>query len=376
MKKIVLAGAGYACISVLKSLPKSIFLKYDFILVNDNTFHYQTTLLHEFASNKNKNITYSLKNLFKNITIIETKVTSVGEDILYTDKGDISYDYLIFGIGSEKNTFGISGLEDKLDIGNINNAKLVSEKIKENFKSEKDIDRNVIICGAGLTGVEFAGALSEYAKVNNIKASIVLVEAAERILPPFTKEQAEYAKDILTKNGIVVYEKAKITQGSQNNILIEKDGKTQELVASNIVWTAGVKGNHITSKSPFKCQNDRALIDEYCRPKDYNKSNIFVIGDCSMMIDKSTNRPYPPTAQFAQKQGEYIAEILEDILEGRENIKPFVYKSKGTACSLCNKKAVGDVGGKALFGLKAYFLKKIIDRKWLYKLYGIKSFFM
>lgn len=378
MKRIVLVGAGFGCLSVIKSLDKNLLKKYSFTLVNDNSFHYQTTLLHQFASNTNKKVIHPLSSLLPSgVNVVESKVVSIKENMIVTSDGEISFDHLILGIGSEKNTFGINGLDDKNDIGSITNATIVSESIRSKLRQDKPkIDKSVIICGAGLTGVEFAGALSDYVNKNNIDANIMLVEAYEHILPPFTKEEALYAKQVLESNGVSVYENAKIIKGGENSILIEQKNQTQELLASTIVWTAGVKGNVIATKSPFECQNNRVLIDEYCRPKNITDGSIFVIGDCSLMIDESTNRPYPPTAQFAQKQGEYIASILKDVLEGSPIQTKFTYSSKGTVCSLCDSKAVGSVGGKSIYGFKAHMIKKIIDKKWLFKLYGLKCLFM
>ena len=34
-------------------------------------------------------------------------------------------------------------------------------------------------------------------------------------------------------------------------------------------------------------------------------SDVFVVGDCALMINEEINRPYPPTAQIAMQQGDF-----------------------------------------------------------------------
>ncbi len=70
-------------------------------------------------------------------------------------------------------------------------------------------------------------------------------------------------------------------------------------------------------------------------------NNIFVLGDCAALKDEKTGRFYPPTAQLAQQQGEYLAQTLETLLYAeqkgevlqKELIPQFEFILRGSICS-------------------------------------------
>ncbi len=46
----------------------------------------------------------------------------------------------------------------------------------------------------------------------------------------------------------------------------------------------------------------RVKVDPYLRAPGYE--DIFIIGDCALIINEEINRPFPPTAQISMQQGE------------------------------------------------------------------------
>jgi len=97
--------------------------------------------------------------------------------------------------------------------------------------------------------------------------------------------------------------------------------------------------------------------------------DVFVVGDCALMINEETNRPFPPTAQIAMQQGETCAKNIGLLVKG-ENTFDFVPDLKGSVCSLGHDDAIGDVFGKKVTGKKASFLKKMVDNRALYIIGG------
>src|SRR6202007_1637545 len=85
----------------------------------------------------------------------------------------------------------------------------------EEAEAEEDPSRHrdlltFILVGAGPTGVEMAGALailvrttlkSDFRRIDPASARIVLVDMAPRVLPPFSEDLSEAAKQRLQKMG-------------------------------------------------------------------------------------------------------------------------------------------------------------------------------
>ncbi|MDS8902206.1 NAD(P)/FAD-dependent oxidoreductase, partial [Streptococcus pneumoniae] len=65
----------------------------------------------------------------------------------------------------------------------------------------------------------------------------------------------------------------------------------------------------------------RIKVEKDMRAPGY--SDVFIVGDCALMINEETNRPYPPTAQIAMQQGERIAKNIK-ALAGEGTTEEFV----------------------------------------------------
>src|SRR5205807_1591746 len=77
-----------------------------------------------------------------------------------------------------------------------------------------------VIIGGGPTGVEMAGAISELARwtlkrnfraIDPASARILLVEGADRVLPPYPPELSAKAERALKHLGVEVWTSAKVT---------------------------------------------------------------------------------------------------------------------------------------------------------------------
>ena len=101
---------------------------------------------------------------------------------------------------------------------------------------------------------------------------------------------------------------------------------------------------------------------------------IFIIGDCSAVMDKTCDRPFPTTAQIALKQADNVAKNLAAKIKNQP-IVPFTFKSQGSVCSIGNNEAIGEVMGHNLKGYPASMMKKVIENKSLMTTGGMKVMF-
>lgn len=388
--KVVILGAGYGGLMTTVRLQKMVGVnEADIVLVNKHDYHYETTWLHEASAGTlhHDRVRYDIKNVIdKNkVTFVQDVALEikVEDKVVVTEKGEISYDYLVVALGAEPETFGIKGLKEyAFSISNVNSARQIREHIEYQFatynneEEKKDERLTIVVGGAGFTGIEFLGELvnripelcAEY-DVDYHKVRIVCVEAAPMVLPGFDPELVKYAVAQLEKKGVEFKIGTAVKECTPDGVVVQKGEEEPETIKANtVVWAAGVRGNSIIDRSGIEAMRGRVKVDPYLRVPGHEE--IFVIGDCSLIINEETNRPYPPTAQIAMQQGETCAKNLAAVIRNKEELEVFKPDIKGTVCSLGEDDAIGIVFGKKLMGSKAAFMKKVIDNRALFMIGG------
>lgn len=388
--RVVVLGAGYAGLMTVTRLQKQLGTNdAEIVLVNKNDYHYETTWLHEASAGTlhHDRVRYDIKGVVNTskVNFLQASVEDikVAEKKVVTDQGDVEYDYLVIGLGAEAETFGIQGLhEHAFTISNVNGARQIRDHIDLQFatyKAEGEINDErltIVVGGAGFTGIEFLGELGnrvpelckEY-DIDQKKVRIVCVEAAPMILPGFDPELVKYARAALEKKGVEFSIGTPLKEAREGSVLIAKsEDEIEELKAGTIVWAAGVRGSTLIEKSGIENMRARVKVNLDLRAPGHD--DIFVLGDCSLMINEETERPYPPTAQIAMQQGETCARNIAALVHGKDQLENFKPDIKGTVCSLGEDDAIGVVYGKKLTGVKASFMKKVIDNRSLFMVGG------
>ena len=388
--KIVVLGAGYGGLMTVTRLQKALSQnEAEIVLVNQNDYHYETTWLHEASAGTvhYDRVRYPIASVINKhkVNFIQDTVVKINttEKKVILTQSEISYDYLVVGLGPESETFGIQGLKEyAFSISNLNSARKIQEHIEMQFatyyttKEKKDSQLTIIVGGAGFTGIEFLGELTqripklckEY-NINFEKVRIYCVEAAPMILPGHDPELAEYAVSFLKKRGVEFKINTAIQGVTEKGIIVTKgEDEVEEIQASTIVWAAGVRGSSVIEASGFEAIRGRVKVTPDLRVPGYEE--IFIVGDCTLIMNEETNRPYPPTAQIAMQQGQVIANNLVKLIRNQIDLESFVFDNKGNICSLGHDDAVGMVYGKKVTGKKALFMKKIVENQTLCRLGG------
>ncbi|WP_047983674.1 NAD(P)/FAD-dependent oxidoreductase [Ornithinibacillus californiensis] len=386
---IVVLGAGYGGIMTTVKLQKLLgSSEASITLVNKNDYHYQTTWLHEVSAGTVhqdqariaiKDVINQHKVNFVQDSVVEIKPK---ENKVKLENSELDYDYLVIGLGFESATFGIPGLEENaLMINDINSSRLIREHLEFNFaefhKDRNPARLNIVVGGGGFTGIEFVGELAnkvpELCKEYDIDKSqvrIINVEGAPTVLPGFDPELVEYAMNSLEARGVEFVTGALLKESKPDSVVYEKDGKLNEIPTLTTVWAAGVKANTIVEKSGFETNRGKIQVRPDMRSPEYD--NVFVIGDCALIMNEESGRPFPPTAQIAIQQSATVAHNVVSLVKGHSELEGFEYKPLGTLASLGHNDAMGVVfGDKKLFGWKATFMKKMSDNRYLLKLGGI-----
>lgn len=387
--KIVILGAGYGGIMTAVRLQKQMGgNEAEVILVNKHNYHYQTTWLHEPAAGT---LHHDRTRILIKDVINENKITFVQDTVVeikheeqkvILENGELAYDYLVVALGFEPETFGIEGLrENAFSIRSVDSVRKIREHIEYEFASyNNDVEKKperltIIVGGAGFTGIEFVGELAdrvpELCKEFDIdpkEVRVINVEAAPTVLPGFDPELVEYAQNLLERKGIEFKIGTMIKKCTEEGVILSKDDVEEEIKSNTVVWTGGVRGNSIVENSGFETMRGRIKVEKDLRAPGFE--NVFVVGDCALLINEENDRPYPPTAQIAIQQAYTCTNNLLKLVRGNEELETFKPEIKGTVASLGEGEAIGTVGTKKLYGSTASMMKKLIDNRYLFLLGG------
>lgn len=384
--KIVILGAGYGGVMVAQRLQKQLNeYEADITFVNKHDYHYFTTHLHMTAAGTDgyENSRVSILELIDEgkIDFIKSTVNEIclqEKKVILADS-TLSFDYLVIAVGGETETFGIPGLDQHaFHIRSLNSVRVICEHIEHQFalykQDESRTDRlNFVVGGAGFTGIEFIGELSDRIPqlcnkfdVNPRFVNIYNIEAAPTVLPGFDPELVDYSMDVLQKKGVTFKLATAIKECTATGVVLATG---EEIKSTTIIWTGGIRGNRLIEQAGFEAVRGRVKVNEFLQVPEYN--DIFIIGDNTLLINPESERPYPPTAQMAMQQGLICAKNILALIRNQP-LQKFQFHNLGTVVSLGKGKAIGVVlGTKKIKGFWAAQLKKAIDIRWLFIIGGL-----
>ncbi|WP_428911168.1 NAD(P)/FAD-dependent oxidoreductase [Niallia sp. Krafla_26] len=387
--KIVVIGAGFAGLMAVTTLQKELNVQEaEIILVNKHEYHYQRTWLHQVAGGTihPNRVRFEIsplldKNKVRFVKKTVSKIDTSQKKVIFDNQEELSYDYLVVALGGEQEEYGIKGIDEyALAISSVNAARGIRNHIEEQFRMyhthKNDDNLTIVVGGAGLTGIEFLGELTEWVPklcrqyhVDQQKVKYICVQSSYP-LQIFEHDLAEYAVSSLKKKGVQFILGKRIKECKQGSVLIggHGDDDLEEIKTGSFIWAAGVRGNKIIEKAGIETVNGRVEVQPDLRVPGFDR--LFIIGDCSVVKDPKTGEPYSPTAQIALQQGITCAENIISLVRGEQELKSFDPHIRGIVCALGKNNACGVVYGKKLKGSKALAMKKLIDNRALYMIGG------
>lgn len=361
IENIIVIGAGYGGLTAALRLEKLLnkIPTFKIHLIDKNPYHTLKTQLHE-AAVRNEEVSIPLDKILrkKNIKfhLGEVKYIDVNNRVIHMIKGEneqlLKFDFLVIAIGSKVNYYNIPGMkENSLPLQTIDDARKIYDKISKvcalmaseyNEKKRKE-NLRFVIGGGGLSGVEFAGELAEHTKncvsnfnIDKSNVEIILIEAADRLVPFMDKNFSEKIKKHLIDKGVKVLLNSKIVKRTPEEIFIH-DG---QIIRSKIfIWTGGIRVSDILKNSGLKTSIDgRVIVNEYLQADDIK--HIYAIGDSASAINPFTGKPVPAAAQFALQQGRLVAKNILAEITGNKKEK-YYPKVLGEVVSLGKHLAIG-----------------------------------
>lgn len=375
MKKVIIAGGGFAGINLAKKLSSSGH--FDVVLIDKNNYHFFPPLLYQVSTAfiEASNITYPFRKMFhdrKNLKFYMGSILRVDttQKIIETDSGNLNFDILVLAMGTETNFFGnenvklnarpMKNIDDALQLRN--HILLQLEKaVRVSSIEEKKMFANIVIAGGGPTGVEIAGMLAEMGR--NIVSKdyptgtagvgqIYLIDGGNALLGPMsTKSQAE-ALQVLTNLGVNVKLNTLVKDYVNNSVILD-DGTS--ISSATLVWASGVIAKEVAGiPAHLIGRGRRIIVDGFNSVKDID--GVYCMGDqCIMSNDASFPNGHAQLAQVAIQHGNWLAKNLILQNEGKE-MKPFTYHDKGTMAIISKYKAVVDLPNGFFKGFLAWLV--------------------
>jgi NADH dehydrogenase len=363
-KKIVILGAGYAGIFLSTNLSSKLDKNSnEIILIDRNNYHQLMQEIHLVASGYRtaEQLKIPISSLIqgKDIKFVQDSIEKIVPDqnTIILNSSNIKYDELIVCLGSSTKYFNIPGADTHtLPIISIYDASIIHEHILRIIEEAAENKKhNIVIVGAGATGISLGSALAESINAspnkNNIKINII--EATSTILPGWDIRVKNKTEEILKDKGIRIFHNSLVERVEEHTLFL-KDGL--EINSSLIIWTAGVRGYNIDIEPPVDKTNDgRIIVNEYCQTSKYK--NLYSIGDLAAMKN-SKGTLYPPLAQIAVRQARYLADnIAEFYIKGNHPKEKFDYEIKAQIISVGSDEYVGLLNNYLVSG----DLAKMID---------------
>lgn len=367
--RVVVVGGGFGGLQTVQRLRRAPAAV---TLIDRRNFHLFQPLLYQVATAglNPADIAYPIRSIVReqaNVEVLLAEVEAIeaaDRTVLLADGERLAYDTLVVATGATHSYFGrddwaehapgLKSLEEALE---IRRRALVAF---ERAELEEDDERRrawltFVVIGAGPTGAELAGALSEIARhtlagdfrrFDPSEARIVLLEGGDRVLPSFPAELSAKAHHQLERLGVEVRTGAMVTGVDEDGVRFGEE----RLAARTVLWAAGVKASPLGASlgAPLDRAGRVQVAPDLTVP---GRPELFVIGDLAAV--EQDGRPVPGVAPAAIQQGRHAARNVRRALAGRPS-RPFRYRDRGSMATLGRKAAVAVIGGVRLSGLVAW----------------------
>jgi NADH dehydrogenase len=374
--RVVIAGAGFGGLEAAKALRSAAA---DVIVIDQQNHHCFQPLLYQVATAalSPADVAWPIRRLLRkqaNATVLMAEIRGVdtGKRIVHTDSISVPYDFLVLATGATHSYFGhdewaeaAPGLKRIEDATRIRRRILIAFERAEltSDAAERARQLTFVIVGAGATGVEMAGAITEVARQTlamdfrriDPKASrIVLIEAGPRIMPTFPANLSDYVQATLVQKGVEVMTSTRVVGCDPGGVDLA-DGRID---AATVIWAAGV----IASPAALwlAAEHDRAGRVQV--GPDLSVSGhpeIFTIGDTAAAIDPA-GRAIPGIAPAAKQMGRYVGRLIAARIAGAPSPEPFRYRHQGDLAAVGRRAAVVKLGRLELRGVLGWLFWSVI----------------
>jgi len=366
--RVVIIGGGFGGLYAARILSNQPL---DVTLIDRTNHHLFQPLLYQVATAMLSpgDIAQPIRAILndaKNVRVVMGWVESIDAagKVVHTRGQQYPFDFLILAAGARHSYFGNDHWEAFAPgLKNLSDALELRRRILDAFEiAEAAVDAEIqqaaltfVVIGAGPTGVEMAGSISELAKrtlvhdfrrIQTKRTRIVLLDAAPKVLPMFDDYLCESALKQLHKLDIEVKVGTKVLGVTPDGVQLENEF----IRARTIVWAAGNAASPLAKQLGETDRQGRIIVNEDLSVPGHPE--IFAIGDVANFSHQG-GKPLPGIAPFAMQTGDHAARNIIALAMGSPS-KPFKYWDKGSMATIGRNKAIADLKVLKLSGFLAW----------------------
>jgi NADH dehydrogenase len=357
---VVVVGGGFAGVACTKELAKH---DVQVTLIDKNNYHQFQPMLYQVATAQvaPTDIARPLRAIFaKRPTVVVkmdevTGVDPVAKTVTCADGTTVTGDYLVLAMGSQPNFFHTPGAEEHgFPLYTLEHAERLRARflqlIEDTANHPELLDKgslNIVIIGAGATGVETAGAVADV--MNEImpqrapnldmdKVGVYLIDPAQVVLGPFSQHAHKYASKVLAEKKVKMKLGLSATEVRADRVVLS-DGS--EILTRCVVWAGGIQAPPLAGKSGLP-QGRGGRIDVQPDLSVKGFSGVYVLGDTANTPDPE-GKAFPQLGSVALQAGSSAAENILAEIDGKSP-RDFKYHDKGIMAMIGRNAAVAEMG--------------------------------
>ncbi|MCW2544082.1 MAG: ndh [Frankiales bacterium] len=374
-ERVVVIGSGFGGLFATKALKRA---DVDVTLIARTGHHLFQPLLYQVATGilsqgeiapATREVLRRQKNarvLLGHVTDIDLAKRTVTSEVL--DRVTVTpYDRLIVAAGSVTSYFGMDqfaeqapGLKSIDDALELRGRIFGAYELAELSTDPAEVDRllTFVVVGAGATGVEMAGQITELARrtlpkefrsIDPRTTRVVLADLADAVLGSFGDRLSEKAAHHLQQIGVEVRLGEKVVAVDAAGITLEDRSGTRTRIPSSCkIWAAGVAAAPLAKRLAEQCGIDVDRAGRIPVQEDLTlpgHPEVHVVGDMASL------KGYPGVAQVAIQGGKHAAKAIKTGTSA-----PFRYRDKGSMATVSRFHAVASVKNVRLSGFLAWLM--------------------
>ena len=382
--RVLIIGGGFGGLFAAKFLRRA---PVDVTLVDRTNHHLFQPLLYQLATGilsegavapplrqvlrKHKNVQVLLANATA-IDLDSRRVTAarpVGTAI------ELEYDSLIVATGASGSYFGhdeyatfapgLKTIDDALELrARIFGAFEMAEL--EDDPEKRTAWLTFAVIGAGPTGVEMAGQITELAhrslrknfrRIDPAAVRVLLFDAGPAVLATFGAKLSGVAERSLERIGVEVRTNSRVTDVTYHSITVDGPGGSETIECGAKVWAAGVTASPLASMlaAASGAGTDRSgrieVLPDCSLP---GHPEVFAIGDMMAL------NQLPGVAEVALQSGIHAAATIKRRVKSNGESKPFRYRDLGSMASIARFSAVVDFKGIRVSGFIGWLMWVVV----------------
>ena len=360
--RVVIIGGGFGGVGCGQVLDKH---DVPTLLVDRNDYHQFQPMLYQLATAQvgATDIAFPLRSIFRpksSVTVRTADIASIdpaARSCTTVEGVTYSGEVLVIAAGARANFFGVPGAaEHSFPLYSVNDANELRSRVLGALDA---VDANpdhlaqggftFVVVGGGATGVETAGALSEflrdvaphfYPKAPLDQAKVILIDPGSSVLGAFSEQAQHYAAEKLTGLGVELRFGVSVAE-VHNDRAVLSDGST--ITTRTVIWGAGEQPESIVAGAGLPLgRGGRIEVTRDLAVPDF--PGVFAVGDAAN-VPGNDGEILPQLGSVAQQSGRWAAKNIAATFAGKPT-KPFHYHDKGIMAMIGRNAAVAEVGPK------------------------------